>query len=235
METQLFGHIGVTRRSFHKRSVHDQTVHDRSLQKRNRHSAWPVLAVLMLALFVAGCGRGSQSSPPAADVTSNITYAELPDGLGRGYPVLTFDGVEQGERGLQPGTPPPNFRMVLDDGSSLTLADLQGNPVLINFWATWCGPCRLEMPDIVRHANEDTDLIVLAVNVQEEMDAIVGFADDFQMSMPIVRDLEGDLRRIYDLRGMPTSIFIDREGNVSAVWAGVLTPSQIEELLADIM
>ncbi|MEX1019480.1 MAG: TlpA disulfide reductase family protein [Litorilinea sp.] len=194
----------------------------------------PVLLLLALLLLV-GCNRGASNSSVATPVESTITYANLPTGLGRGYPILSFEGLDEGVQGLVPGQPAPNFRMVLDDGNSLTLEDLHGSPILINFWATWCGPCRIEMPDIVRHSNEEEDLIVLAVNVQEELEDIQGFATDFQMEMPVLRDTEGDLRRIYDLRGMPTSIFIDRAGNVTAVWPGVLTPSQIEELLADIL
>jgi thiol-disulfide isomerase/thioredoxin len=195
---------------------------------------WVAFAVITLIL--AACGRsGSGAADAIAAPITNIDYQQLPAGLGRGYPVLTFDGIETGQSGLRPGQPPPNFRMMLDDGSSLTLADLQGSPVLINFWATWCGPCRLEMPDIVRHYNEDEDLIVLAVNVQEELEPIEAFAADFQMNMPIVRDREGDLRRIYELQGMPTSIFLDRAGNITAVWPGVLTPSQIREFLDDIL
>lgn len=190
--------------------------------------------LMVLSIVLSACSSGPTQTE-AESVDSTLTYADLPAGLGRGYPAISFAGLPEGATGLTPGQPAPNFRMVLDDGNSLTLADLQGNPILINFWATWCGPCRIEMPDIVRHHNAGDDLIVIAVNVQEDLAEIGPFAEDFQMNMPIVRDQEGELRRRYDLLGMPTSIFIDRDGNVSAVWPGILTPSQIQEFLADIL
>lgn len=203
--------------------------------RRAGRRLWLILACMLCLLTVlSACTRG-QAQTETEVIESTLTYVDLPEGLGRGYPAISFAGLPEGATGLTPGQPAPNFRMVLDDGNSLTLADLQGNPILINFWATWCGPCRIEMPDIVRHHNADDDLIVIAVNVQEDLADITPFAEDFQMNMPIVRDVEGELRRRYDLLGMPTSIFIDRDGNVSAVWPGILTPSQIREFLAEIL
>jgi thiol-disulfide isomerase/thioredoxin len=106
--------------------------------------------------------------------------------------------------------------------------------VLINFWATWCGPCRLEMPELVTTANNHAELIVLAVNVQEELPQIQAFAEDFAMTMPIVRDTDGALRQKYGVRGMPTSIFIDKEGKIAAVWSGLLTKKVLNKFLTEI-
>lgn len=185
----------------------------------------------LTAAFIGGCGgRGRPADPlPSVDLTT------FPAGLGRGYPLATLEGADNREAGVQPGDTAPNFRLQLDNGDGLYLRDLVGRPVLINFWATWCGPCRLEMPDIVRHAQTDPDLVVVAVNVQEEVAQIEPFAQDFAMELPIARDANGEISNLYEVRGMPTTYFVDREGKVNAVWAGALSPARLEEMLAAIL
>ncbi|MCC6165881.1 MAG: TlpA family protein disulfide reductase [Caldilineaceae bacterium] len=204
-------------------------------QPNKRRAAAPArlttIVVLAAVLMLAACGR-SPAAPPAP--TPSVRIDELPDGLGRGYPLGAVAGGGD-ETGIAVGKRAPNFQLTLDDGRALTLHDLQGRPVLINFWATWCGPCRLEMPEIVRAASTTPNLVVLAVNVQEQRPQIEAFAKDFAMEMPIVRDETGDVQNLYQIRGMPTTYFIDGDGIVRAVWAGVLTPDRLAKLLDEIM
>lgn len=182
--------------------------------------------VLLLLLTTASCGP-SETTP----VVANLTLEELPAGVGRGYPVVDLTGLETQATDSRPGAPAPNFWLRTEDEGRLSLQDLQNRPILLNFWATWCGPCRLEMPEIIQAAAAHPDLVVLAINVQEELTQIQPFAEDFQMTIPVVRDNQGDLRRLYDVRGMPTSIFIDKAGKIATVWSGVLTKERLEELL----
>lgn len=187
-----------------------------------------MIVLLCAGVLLSACGN----SGPAR--TELITLDALPLGIGRGFPLVALNRIDNTTSGLQRGDQAPNFALVLDDGQYLELADLTGRPVLINFWATWCGPCRLEMPEIVAAANQNEELVVLAVNVQEELPQLTAFTEDFQMSMPVVRDAEGDLRDLYGVRGMPTSVFIDREGKIATVWTGILTRDALQELLAAI-
>ncbi len=179
------------------------------------------------AAHISACGGRTD----AAGVLPSVDLAGFPAGLGRGYPVATLEGVDNSDTGTRPGATAPNFRMQLESGEGLYLKDLVGRPVLINFWATWCGPCRLEMPDIVRQASLHPDLVVIAVNVQEAIDQIAPFAEDFAMELPIARDVDGKLSDLFEVRGMPTTYFIDRDGKISTVWVGVLTPAKLEEFL----
>ena len=181
-------------------------------------------------LLVAGCGLGGMTTSEP----SNLTIDELPIGLGRGYLTAGLDGIDNDEAGLQYGEQAPNFRLQAEDGRHFSLADLQGQPVLINFWATWCPPCRREMPDIVKAATTHPELIVLAVNVQEEQELVQAFAEAFQMTIPVVRDAEGELRDAYGVRGMPTSVFIDKKGKIATVWTGFLTPELLEKFVTGI-
>jgi thiol-disulfide isomerase/thioredoxin len=190
------------------------------------HRPWVI--VLLLFLLLSGCGE------QGLVLTEPIGVDELPAGIGRGFPVATLQDIDNAGAALAPAAPAPNFNLALADGKYLTLADLKGRPVLINFWATWCGPCRLEMPELVAAAQRNEDLVVLAVNVQEELTQLQPFAEDFQMTMPVVRDSDATLRQLYEVSGMPTTIFIDREGNVAAVWRGVLTAKTLEGFLEEI-
>lgn len=185
---------------------------------------------LLVGLVVAGCGWSGATAAEA----SNVTIDELPIGLGRGYLIAGLDGIDNDDAGLQYGEQAPNFRLQTDDGRHFSLADLQGRPVLINFWATWCPPCRREMPDIVKAATTHPQLVVLAVNVQEEHELVQAFAETFQMTIPVVRDAEGDVRDAYDVRGMPTSVFIDKKGRIATIWTGFLTPELLDKFVTGI-
>ncbi len=202
--------------------AHEPTHYPRLFLQR----AWVI--VLLLFLLLSGCG---EQGPMLAEP---IGVDDLPAGIGRGFPVATLKDIDNTGTAPAPASPAPNFNMVLADGKYLALADLKGRPVLINFWATWCGPCRLEMPELVAEANRNADLVMLAVNVQEELTQLQPFAEDFQMMMPVVRDSDATLRQLYEVGGMPTTIFIDREGNVAAVWRGLLTAKTLEAFLDEI-
>jgi thiol-disulfide isomerase/thioredoxin len=189
------------------------------------------IAYFPLAAMIVACGNNSRSGAPLPSVSLDT----FPTGLGRGYPLGTLEGADNSTTGINAGDVAPNFRLQLSDEQGLYLSDLQGRPVLLNFWATWCGPCRLEMPEIVSYAENNSDLLVIAINVQEQPEPIAAFANDFNMILPIVRDADAEIRDLYQVRGMPTSVFIDRQGKVSTYWEGVMSPSKLEEHLAAIL
>jgi len=188
---------------------------------------WAGIAVA--ALILAACGGSGAGAK--LDVAKKVALADFPEGVGRGYPSVQMAPGGKSNPSLQPGSPAPDFALVLEDGSHLSLSDLRGRPVVINFWATWCGPCRLEMPELMRTAVNDPNLILLAVNVQEEKDAVAAFADDFAMTTPVLLDSEGALNKLYAVRGLPTTYFIDDSGAISAVYSGPLTPPALKERL----
>lgn len=217
----------------HNRNIRrfNQLTHSTQLTARRMPSR--LMALVALMMLLSACS--ARPTPSTASSTGDaITLAALPVGVGRGFPTAKIDSIENPGAALQKGQAAPNFRLVLDDGRHLNLHDLRGRPILINFWATWCGPCRLEMPDIVVVARANPDLIVLAVNVQEMMEQIRPFAEEFQMQLPIVRDTDGALRNLYAVRGMPTNVFIDSAGEIFTIWAGMLTVDLLQEIVAEL-
>lgn len=182
--------------------------------------------LLVIGLLVSGCGE----SGPA--LKTKIALTGLPEGIGRGFPVVSPRRLDQEVLPLEKGSLAPNFHMVLADGQYLSLADLQGQPVLINFWATWCSPCREEMPELLAAAHANPELVLLAVNVQEELARLEPFAVELGMSVPVLQDPTGDLRTRYGVRGLPTTIFIDRTGHIATIWQGQLTPELLAQQLA---
>jgi len=116
----------------------------------------------------------------------------------------------------------PDFLLGRLDGTELRLTDLRGQPVVLNFWATWCAPCRTEIPQFVDAAERfrEQGLVVVGVNLQEGKSIVRPYADDFGMDFPIVIDVDGEVGDAYRLFGLPVTYFIDREGIVRSVFTG---------------
>ena len=137
------------------------------------------------------------------------------------------------------GAPAPDFTLKTLAGETASLSDYKDRPVFLNFWASWCKPCRGEMKDIIAayDAHKDQHLQVLAINLtdQERMKDVRQFRDDFQMPFPVLLDEQGKVRKSYALRGVPTSVFIDARGIVRLVNPGPITSETIQRGLAEIL
>jgi peroxiredoxin len=126
------------------------------------------------------------------------------------------------------GRAAPDFLLERLDGGTLRLSDLQGKAVLVNFWATWCQPCRSEVPHLVTAYNryQEEGLEIVAVNLQEDEGTISGFVQEFGMQFPVVVDRSGDVADKYRVIGIPTSFFIDRSGVVRSIYTGPFVGQQ---------
>jgi len=141
--------------------------------------------------------------------------------------VVTYAAsVQPGQTGVPAarlGSPAPDFALRRLDGESVRLANLRGRAVVLNFWATWCPPCRAEMPELDALAHERPDLTVLAVDVQEDAAQVEGFRTELRLSLPIALDIDGQTWAVYQSRGLPTTYLIDRDGTIRDVQVGPLT------------
>lgn len=116
----------------------------------------------------------------------------------------------------------PDFLLETLEGDEIRLSDLRGEGVIVNMWATWCPPCRREMPQFVAAYDRyrEQGLEIVAVNVQESESVIRPFVDDFGVDFPVALDRRGDVSEEYRVIGLPTTYFIDREGVVRDVFEG---------------
>ncbi len=122
------------------------------------------------------------------------------------------------------------------DGDPVQLSELAGQPVILNFWATWCAPCRVEMPDLqaVYERHQADGLVILAINREETADTVRDFFhDELDLTFTPLLDETGDVARLYGVANYPTSVFVNGDGVVTAVHLGLMTEEQIEGYLAD--
>lgn len=131
------------------------------------------------------------------------------------------------------GQPAPDFALRNLDGDIVRLSDLRGKVVFINFWATWCTPCKKELPDIQKVYDEKRDegLEVLAIDWQENADDAREFFKSRDLTLPLLIDRPGDVYDQYRLQGLPASFFVDRDGNLAALHFGFLSEEKMLERL----
>jgi len=146
--------------------------------------------------------------------------------------VLNGDGDGSTEFGLlderspSVGSPVPDFVLPSFSGEPVRSEDFRGKTLVLNFWASWCPPCRAEMPDLQElwvERQERDDLVVLAVDflAEDTIDAASGFVDEFELTFPVVTDTsDGDVAERYGVRGLPATFFIDRGGILRQISLG---------------
>ena len=140
--------------------------------------------------------------------------------------------------GTKVGELAPNFTGTTLDGETIRLSDLRGKTVLINVFASWCGPCRLEMPHLVEASDqfEDQEVVFVGINLQENPEAVQAFRDEFNVQFPLVLNEDGSLtNNLYTPIGLPTSWFIDQDGVVRYVFAGAMTRDVLQNVLDDVI
>jgi len=201
-----------------------------TMMKFNRKNIFPIATIffslLMMFAFLSGCAKKDEDNSSAQSESSSSG-----DFVGN---VSKVSSVRKAE-----GTKVADFTWTDENGKKTSFAEFsKDNVVLINFWATWCGPCKRELPDLVAIRNEykDQNIKILGISVDQDGDVlnlVHNFAQQANLAYPIIID-NGDLQEVFGgIRGIPTSFFINKKGEIVKKMIGLQTKDTFKaELLA---
>jgi thiol-disulfide isomerase/thioredoxin len=139
--------------------------------------------------------------------------------------------VADATEATQPETiPAPDFTALDWDGNEVNFSDYAGKPVVLNFWAHWCGPCQMEMPEFnAKYEELEGEVTFLMVHVGADMDAGKEKVTEGGYTFPVVFDKDGQVAAFYGVSAFPTSFFIDKEGNLQAYYVGAMDGDLLQQ------
>lgn len=146
--------------------------------------------------------------------------------------------LDYGPAAPRAGAPAPNFIAQGLDHEPHTLSDYQGKVVILNFWATWCRPCRAEMPAMqaLYEQYHDQGLELLALNANEDPATVEAFVEEYGLTFTILQDIGFEVSELYEVEAYPSTYFIDRRGRIQAVaFSGPMSESYIESEVLELL
>ena len=152
--------------------------------------------------------------------------------------LLTFGLLTKGSSKVEVGDPVPDKELpVLGGKGHRELADYRGEWVLVNLWASWCGPCRAEAPELERFYRhyQDRDLTVIGINTQDNSEDALAFLDEFDASYPQLRSVGNERSDAFGSTGVPENFLVDPEGRVAFVWPGPVDKRVLDENVVPIL
>ncbi len=188
-----------------------------------------VLVVALFSLYLAGCSLNK-----LCDFTPEGNSA---DSAGQG------EGLQEGSIGNEqeevtevaprPGARAPGFSLQTLEGKELSLDDLSGQPVIINFWTTWCSFCAEEMP-LLESLHTRGEVAVLTVNVQDDTEQVERFIQEGGYTFPVLLDTEGEVFQAYRLSGFPATLALDEQGVIRFIRMGAFDEKGLEQLVQSV-
>ena len=194
-----------------------------------------LIMLLLVSLIATSCGPAENDNDNDSDLEngSDVPETIIDD------PVVDTDAntntesilVKGNKMEVEVGKEAPDFTLLNLDGQEVSLSDYRGKIVLINFWASWCQWCDIEMPDINRVHNENDDLVVLGVNVMEDEKTAGDYIEENELDFVVAMDLEGEVASKYFVSGLPHSFFVDEEGILQLSYPGAMTLEQLQNFI----
>ena len=175
--------------------------------------------ILILVVLLAGVGWIWTNRVPAGDAVAAAGSRD--PGIAPPAPAI--------------GHPAPEIMLATTNGQAFALSDLRGTPVVLNFWATWCPPCRAELPEL-QAASERLagEVAIIGVNQGEAPADVQAFAQQLGLTFEIPLDTQMEASRLYSVRSLPTTFFIDRSGVIRQMQVGPLTEATLSQQLRSI-
>ncbi len=184
-----------------------------------------VVLIIVTLIFVYGLNpiNSNQELPAQADTAGSAATTSQIDFPETGPPLQVGDVIY-------------NFNLADLEGGQVSLQEFAGSPLIINYWATWCGPCRIEMPHLQNtfETYKDDGLVVLALDQDETTTEVKDFFDEFGLTFtPLMDDGKATSENYGVGRILPTSFFVNEEGKITAIHRGPMTQGQIDGYLAE--
>ena len=170
--------------------------------------------------------NGSGTGEAGREQSAGSSQADAKAAAGQGDSMIEFKpGMP-----IREGVEAPDFTGELIDGTSITLSELQGKPVIINFWATWCGPCVKEMPAFERLKDDFGDKIgIIAVNCGDDAGTVKDFVEENGYTFPVVLDEGYSISMLYPTNSIPYTVVLDADGKVTHISTGALDADTMYE------
>lgn len=171
----------------------------------------------------------------ASFVKKNVDTEESFDSEQRGVDLVDVTA----EEGLIKGDVAPDFTLTTLDGKEVKLSDLKGKKVVLNFWATWCPPCKAEMPhmqNFYEDFSQDENVEILAINLTngDKRESVQNFVQDYGLTFPIPMDVEGNVGKTYQAITIPTSYMIDTKGRIQNKIVGPMDENMIKDFVSNL-
>lgn len=141
--------------------------------------------------------------------------------------------------GIQKGNKAPDFKLKTLDNKEVKLSDYKGKKVILNFWATWCPPCKAEIPDLIKFYEDfkDKDVVILGVDLtqsEKSQNAVADFLKSYGITYPVALDTDGTASKMYQVTGIPTSYIIDTQGIIRDIIVGPMDFEGMKRMLSGI-
>jgi thiol-disulfide isomerase/thioredoxin len=201
----------------------EATVAERKPSKVAVVIAMAAVAIAILIVMLAP-GSDSSSTPPATASKGNLT----------GSPNTAEEDAAADAKAAGKAAP-LGFTLKDMNGVDVKLAAFKGKPIIVNFWATWCGPCRAEIPSLVelqtKYAEEGKEVVILGISVDDPVEKLKPYAAQMKMNYPVlVGNGRDDVQDAFGpLWGIPVTVFIDREGRIAKKHSGIASKEQFEQ------
>lgn len=136
--------------------------------------------------------------------------------------------------GVDVGFKAVDFDLQTINGKTVKLSDYKGQKIMLNFWATWCPPCKAEMPDMqTLHKEKGEEIKIVSVNIDPDND-VAGFADEYGLTFPILLDKKEEVMKQYNIISIPTTFFIDENGIIKQKIIGAIPLDKMKEYISDL-